>query len=177
MSGTDLPTAPRNRDADHAVKLLDEPTGRGSRRRGVSRQTRAGARRGRPGVPRSGGMERRSRGATVAAVALGLGLVLLLHGGGTHRSFAEQRPAPRDYAAEMQMVSIDRVGTMFCAVVSQGFFLQTESARKRDLERLVRRIRTEGYSSLYVAEASGRTVASWGNGRVLELVAESDAGS
>ena len=174
------PAPTGKRYGDYAERLFDDPVVRpaqdplgrpaGYRRRpaaaalGVARR-RAVARR-----------ERRSPAKLVVAAALGLGLVMLLYGAGTPGSLAEQRPNPWDYRGEVDLVSIDRVGTMFCAVVSQGFFLEERSERRRGLERLVRRIHSEGYGALYLAEASGRTVAWW-NGRALQVVPDSDLGS
>ena len=108
-----------------------------------------------------------------AAIAMGGVIVLAAI---PRRDVPDQRPSPRVYRGHVDLVSIDRVGTMFYGVVSQSYFLLDATERRRGLEGLVRRIDSEGFQSLYLTEASGRTVAQWDSSG-LELVSDSEDGS
>jgi hypothetical protein len=172
----------RKRYDDYAPKLFSQ--GREHRRRDrqrvdggraatVARKGRAS--RARP-IPPVRAPRQRNPFLLVFAVALGLGISWLAQGGNRAEALAYARPDPRGYRGQVDLVAIERVGTMFYGVVSQGFFLLDEPERREGIDRLIQRLRREGYSSLYLAEASGRTVARW-NGRTLEILTDASPGS
>lgn len=176
----------RKRYDDYAPKLFSQrrpaarPTGHGinTRRKTVrgatvARRGKAGRSRAVPGVRKR---TQRNPFLLVLAVALGLGISWMAQGGSRAEALAFARPDPRGYRGEVDLIAIERVGTMFYGVVSQGYFLLDEAERRERIDRLIQRLRRDGYSSLYLAEASGRTVARW-NGRILEILEDDAPGS
>ena len=166
MSPATAPAPPRARHSPYAERLFE-------RRPSRTRRTAKGARRpARAATVR----EERLRAALplllialLIAVVVGIGLL-------PADTTSTQRPDPARYRDLVELVSIDRVGTMFCATVSQGFFLEPAAQRSARIEALVARLRAEGYGALYLFEASGRTLASW-NGDRLEIVPDGQPGS
>jgi hypothetical protein len=171
---------PRRRHSGYAERLFDRrpahprraARGPASDGRRPLWAGRAAVRSDRSRAPRRA----RNRRWPAAAAAAGLSLVVLLHGGRPQARLEEQRPDPAEYRVEIDLVSIDRVGTMFHAVVSQGFFLQPADEQRRAVERLVRKVAARGFESVYLVEASGRAVAWW-SGSVLHLLPPSAPGS
>lgn len=162
----------RPRHSLYAQPLFD---GKRPRRAAAVRGKREGRRPG-PPPPRIPTREDRLRALLpLLAIPLFLGIVFNL-GALQADADSEQHPDPARYRDLVDLVSIDRVGTMFCATVSQGFFLEPTDAQRRHVERLVDRVQAEGYGSLYLFEASGRTVASW-NGAGLQLLPPASSGS
>jgi hypothetical protein len=136
---------------------------------------RAGRSTRRSGRAASSREERLRATLPLLLIVLGVGLFLGL-GMLPADTTAVQRPDPARYRDVVELVSIDRVGTMFCATVSQGFFLGAAAERSAKIEALVTRVRAEGYGALYLFEESGRTVATW-NGDHLEITPDGQAGS
>jgi len=155
MSTTAAPASPRTRHSGYAERLFEG---------GASRA--AHARRGRPDRARRAGHERRRTPLILLTLLLALGLLVSF---GMRRAdpTAEQRPDPAGYRLVLDLVSIDRVGTMFAGTVSQGFFLESAAERAARIERLVSRVRAEGYESVYLFEKGGRPVASWNGDRLV----------
>jgi len=166
MSSVAAPSAPRSRQSPYAEKLFA---------RGGSRSTLAGKSRRRREQAAPSREERLRALLPLLLIPLAIGLLLSLGMRPADTTLA-QRPDPAVYRSLVDLVSIDRVGTMFCATVSQGFFLETAAARQARIEALVLRVKAEGYGALYLFEASGRTLASW-NGERLEITPDGEAGS
>ena len=166
MSTVAAPAPPRSRHSPYAERLFERGAVRGKRAGRSSRKRERAA---------SSREERLRAALPLLFLALGVGLFLSL-GMLPADTTAVQRPDPARYRDVVELVSIDRVGTMFCATVSQGFFLRTAAERGAKIEALVTRVRAEGYGALYLFEESGRTLATW-NGHRLEITPDGQAGS